>query len=159
MLTTQYKYTGDSVVQIRTTFINFWVQFFVTRRETQFFKRLSYHTMLTTPPMLGTSRGPISTSWSDPNFNCLPLRQTTQLYAYIVQSQLLTNPFSKSSNSQDYHFRAWCHSHSNLVSHLGFIMTIVIVIYFARERKLYPMLCTWTKSRIAQNPTKLNDKI
>ena len=25
--------------------------------------------------------------------------------------------------------------------------------------KLYPMLCTWTKSRIVQSPTKLNDKI
>ena len=38
-------------------------------------------------------------------------------------------------------------------------MTIVIAISFAHERKLYPMLCTWTKSRIVQSPTKVNDKI
>ena len=45
------------------------------------------------------------------------------------------------------------------ISYLGFIMTIVIVISFAYERKLYPMLCGWTKSWIVQSPTKLNDKI
>ena len=31
-----------------------------------------------------------SPSWSDPNFNCLPLRQTTQQSGNIVQSQLPT---------------------------------------------------------------------
>ena len=30
------------------SFINIWLRFFDTRRETQFFKSLSYHTMLTT---------------------------------------------------------------------------------------------------------------
>ena len=35
----------------------------------------------------------------------------------------------------------------------------LIVISSARERKLSQCLCTWTKSRIVQSPTKLNDKI
>ena len=43
------------------------------------------------------------------------------------------------------------------IFYLGFIMSIVIS--FARERKLYPMLCTWIKSRKVQSPTKLNYKI
>ena len=30
---------------------------------------------------------------------------------------------------------------------------------FVQERKLNPMLCNWTKNRIVQSPTKLNDKI
>ena len=34
-------------------------------------------------------------SWSDPNFNCLPQRQTTQLSVYIAQSQLPTDLFLK----------------------------------------------------------------
>ena len=109
-----------------------------------------------------------STPWKDPKFNCLSKWQKTQLSAYIVQSQpskclahsqLQTASFSKSSNSQDHRFWAWSHSHSSPISYLGFIMTIVIVISFARERKLYPMLCTWTKSRIVQSPIKLNYKI
>ena len=96
---------------------------------------------------------------STPNFNCVPQWQTTQLSAYIVQSQLLTDSFSKSSNSQDHRFQAWHHSHSSPISYLGFIMTIVIFIFFVHECKLYLMLCTWTKSQIVQSPTKLNDKI
>ena len=42
-------------------FINFWLWFFDTKRET-IFKNLSYQTMLTTHPIFGTSRGPISIS-------------------------------------------------------------------------------------------------
>ena len=72
-----------------------------------------------------------STSWSDPNLNSLPtsstvnsqlpgrtptltvpLRQTTQVSAYITQSQLLTASFWKSSNSQEHRLQAWRHSHS-----------------------------------------------
>ena len=135
-------------------FINFWLWFLDTRRET-ILKSLLYHTMQT----ISLSELNFSTSWSDPNFNCLPQWQTTQLSAYIVQSQLPTDSFSKSSNSQDHRFWAWCQSHSSLVSYLGFIMLIVIVISFLRERKLYLMLYTWTKSWIVQSPTKLNYKI
>ena len=100
-----------------------------------------------------------SNSWSDPNFKCLPQWQTTQLSAYMAQSQLPTDVIFKILNFSAHHFRAWRHSHSNPISYQGFIMTIVIVIFFARECKLYPMLCTRTKSRIVHSPTKLNDKI
>ena len=114
-------------------FINYWLRF-STWGERQFLKVFPNHTMLTTPPKFGISRGPIlisqlvvglqlltiivapnfSPSWSDPNFNCLPLRWTTQLSAYTAQSQLTTESFSKSSNSQDHCFLAWRHSHSSL---------------------------------------------
>ena len=43
-------------------FISFWFRFFDTRRETQYLKVFRNHTMLTTPPTFGTSRGPISNS-------------------------------------------------------------------------------------------------
>ena len=123
--------------------------------------------------------GRISTLWQRIPFSA-PIAEA-QLSACIVHSQLPTSTvclngrkpnclstwpkvnsqltFSKSSNSQDHRFRAWRHSHSSFISYLGFIMTIVIAISFARERKLYPMLFTWTKNRIVQSPTKLNDKI
>ena len=58
------KYTGDSVVQVRT-FINFLTSEFgsSTREERDtILKSLSYHTMLTPPPTFGTSRCPISIS-------------------------------------------------------------------------------------------------
>ena len=38
-------------------FINFWLRFFDTRRETQFLKVFRNHTMLTTPLTVGTSGG------------------------------------------------------------------------------------------------------
>ena len=133
--------------------------------ERQFFKIFHNHTMITTPLKFRISHGPISISqlmvglqlltiMVRLNFNCLPLRQTTQLSAYIVQLS-----FSKSSNSQDHHFWAWHHPHSSPISHRGPFMTTVTATSSACERKLYPMLCTWTKSRIVQSPTKLNDKI
>ena len=46
------------------------------------------------------------------------------------------------------------------ISCLGFIMTMVIVISFVRERKTVPNDYAWELlTRIVQNPTKLNDKI
>ena len=47
---------ADSVVSVTNGFINFLLQFFNTRRETQFLKVFHNHTMLTTPPTFGTSR-------------------------------------------------------------------------------------------------------
>ena len=47
-----------------------------------------------------------------------------------------TNAFFKISKFSGHRFR---HSHSTLISYLGFIMTIVIVISSGHERKLYPM--------------------
>ena len=52
----------------------------------------------------------------------------------------LHGPMS-TSNSQDNIFRAWRHPHSSLISSLGFIITIVIVISLARERKTVPNDC------------------
>ena len=113
-------------------FINFLTS--VRRHEERdtILKSLSYHTMLSTPLKFGTSRGVFtfstpwsdpnfstpwsdsnfSTSWSDPNFICLPQWQRTRLSANMVQSQLPTASFLKSSNSQDHHFRAWRNLHS-----------------------------------------------
>ena len=59
----------------------------------------------------------------------------------MVQSQLPTDSFSKSSNSQDHRFRPWRVSHSSPIPYPGFIMTIVTVISFARERKTVPNVC------------------
>ena len=80
----------------------------------------------------------------------------TQLSACMVQCQLSTDLFLKSSNSQPI---SSGHPHSSPISCLGFIMTIVIVISFVHEHKTVPNDCTWTKSRIVQSPTKLNNKI
>ena len=78
-----------------------------------------------------------------------PKNPTTSSTAQI---QLSTDSFSKSSNSQDHH--------SNLISCLGFIMTMVIVISFAHERKTVPNdYAPELLTRIVQSPTKLNDKI
>ena len=134
--TGENKYTGRTQVDTNTgglhcsatnvLFIT-WLRFFDKRRET-ILKSLSYHRMLTTPQrsvhvvdqsqFLNIMVGPNFSipSWSDPNFNGLPLRQTTQLSAYIVHNQLPTNSFSKSSNYQDNRFRAWRHSHSRYLS-------------------------------------------
>ena len=135
----------------------FWLRFFDTGRELHNFKKSfgSYYANNTTT--FGISRGQISISqhhvgpnfspswsdpsfspsWSDPNFNCLPLRQTPQLSVYMAKLSC----FSKSSNSQDYRFRAWCHSHYSPIFYLGFIMIIVIVISFAKKRKTVPNVC------------------
>ena len=83
--------------------------------ERQFLKVLRNHTMLATPQnvrlilwsnlnlsktwSVQTSqhhdRTHLLTPWSELNFNCLPLRQTTQLSSYMAQSQLPTDSFSK----------------------------------------------------------------
>ena len=61
-----------------------------------------------------------------------------------LPGQTSTESFSKSSKFSAHLIWAWRHPHSNPISCLGFIMTIVIVISFVRECILYPMLCTWT---------------
>ena len=77
-----------------------------------------------------------------------------------VQIQLSTDSFSKSSNSQDHLFRAWRHLHSSPFPVWGIIMTMVIVISFAHERKTAPNdYAPEVLTRIVQSPTKLNDKI
>ena len=84
----------------------------------------------------------------------------TQLSVSIVQCQLPTHSFSKSSNSQGHLFWARRHPHSSPNSRLGFIMTMLIVISFAHERKPAPNDYALNHlTRIVQSPTKLNDKI
>ena len=84
----------------------------------------------------------------------------TQLSAAMVQSQLLTDSFLKSSNSQDHFFLAWRHPHSSPISFLGFIITMVIVISFVPERKTVPNdYAPELLTRIVQSRTKENDKI
>ena len=122
--------------------------------------RALYLTMLTTwSNPTSQHHGPIPTfhhHGQTPNSTvCLNGRQPNCLPTLSKVNFQLTC-FSKSSNSPDHCIRAW---HSSPISYLGFIMTIVIVISFPHEHKLYPMLCTWTKSWIVQSPTKLNDKI
>ena len=178
MQITQYKYTSGTLLFRYEPFISFWLRFFDTKRET-ILKSISYHTMLTTPQrsahlvvqsqflktmvgrqlliiivghqllntMVGTQLQ-LSTSMADNPTVCLHCPKSTLnwLFFKIFQFSGPSLPGVTSFILQP-------------ISYLRFIMTIVIVISFAQERKLYPMLCTWTKSRIVQSPTKLNDKI
>ena len=92
----------------------------------------------------------IFTGWEPKNFTtattienstlCLEL-QKLEIYASMVQFQLSTDSFSKSSNCQDHLFQAWRHPHSSPISCLGFIITMVIVISFACEHKTVPNDC------------------
>ena len=75
-----------------------------------------------------------------------------------VNSKLTT--FFKIPKFSAYLFWVWRHPHSSPISYLGFIMTMVIVISFAHERKTAPIDNTpELLTRIVQSPTKLNDKI
>ena len=49
--------TGDSVVSGTNGLLITLLRFFEMRGETQFLKVFQNHTMLTTPPTIGTSRG------------------------------------------------------------------------------------------------------
>ena len=50
------NHTGRHCCSGKNGFINFWLRFFDTRRETQFLKVFCNHTMLTTPPTFSTSQ-------------------------------------------------------------------------------------------------------
>ena len=126
-----------------------------TRGEKQFLKVFRNHTMLTTPG----SDANFTTSLSDPTShhhggtptstvclngrqpNCLPTSSTVNSQLTLFQNLQILRTIASGHDSRH-------------ISYLGFIMTIVIFISFAHERKLYPMLCTWIKSRIVQSPTK-----
>ena len=62
----------------------------------------------------------------------------TQSSTYMVQCQLSTAVIFKILIFSDHLFWAWRHPHSSHISYLGFIMTMVIVISFMCESKLYP---------------------
>ena len=151
---------ADSVVSCTNGFINFLTSAQSdTRRETQFLlcwphQRAAHLVMF----KISIERDPKNpTTSSTAQIQLSPQWQRTQLSASIVQSQLtFQNPQilrTISSGHDVMHtpvpFLVW-----------GFIMTIVIVISFAHERKTVPNdyapeHLTW----IGQSPTKLNDKI
>ena len=66
-----------------------WIRFFDTRRKTQFLKVFRNHTMLTTPPTFGTSRGPISISLHPVRTHILNIMVGPQLLNIMVGPQLL----------------------------------------------------------------------
>ena len=108
-----------------------------------------------------------STQWQRTQFSakmvkCQPstVWQRTQLSASMVQCQPSTAVIFKILKFSAYFFWTWHHPHSSLIYCLGFIMTTVIVLSFAPERKTVPNcyaheLLTW----IVHSLTKLNDKI
>ena len=136
-------------------------------------KSLSYHTMLTSPPTFGTSRGVLDLNSSSlvrtrrngRKLNCLPPWSNVNLQIHGRTSasghhgRNSTDVIFKILKFSAHLFWTRSHSHSSLISCLGFIMAMVIVISFAHERKLYPMLCIQLLTRIVKSPTKLNDKI
>ena len=64
---------------------------------------------------------------------------TIEYPTQLAHSKNPTDVFFKIPKFSAHRFRAWRHSHSSFISYLGFVMTIVIVISSANERKLYPM--------------------
>ena len=75
--------------------------------------------------------------WSPVNYKLDWPTAETQLDWPSVKKT--TDVFFKISKFSAHRFRAWCNSHSRHISYLGFIMTIMIVISSAHERKLYPL--------------------
>ena len=82
------------------------------------------------------------------------LTSKTQLSAWRQRLSCQLTWFFKILKFSAHLFWAWRHPHSSFISCLGFIMTMVIVISFAHERKLYPMLCTWTLNLNSSKPNQ-----
>ena len=83
-----------------------------------------------------------STLWQRTQFSA-PMAET-QLSACMVQCRPSTDLTFKILKFSAHLFWASRHLHTSPLSCLEFIMTTVIVISFARERKLYLMLCIWS---------------
>ena len=166
------------------TFINLWLHFFNTRRET-ILKSLSYHTMLTTPQrlahlvvqsqFLNTIVGPqllnimVGTSWQRTPFSA-PLAEA-QLTACMVHSQLPTATACLNGREPNWLFSKFFKFSGPT---LPGMTSFTLQPHFLSGCLLwqwwlsYPLrtsvnctqrLCTWTKSWIVQSPIKLNDKI
>ena len=157
------KYTGDSVVQVQTHLLtsDFGSS---TRGERQFLKVFRNHTMLTTSfngrntTLYPNGRSSTIVFHSPTSKSQLPGRIPTSQHHWRTQLLLsaieadnptvcLHRPKSTFNwrifqNLQILSTIAWRYSHSSPISYLGFIMTMVTVISFAHERKLYRMLCT-----------------
>ena len=114
---------ADSVVSGTNGLLtsDFWLQFFDMRRETQFLKVFSNQLCWLHPHMqriLWCLRSLLVEIKKKKQLHLRSMAQT-QLSTSIVQSQLSTDKFSKSSNSQDHLFWAWHQPHSNPFSCLG----------------------------------------
>ena len=77
-----------------------------------------------------------------------------------AQSRISTNIFFKITKSSAHCFRAWRHSHPSPIFYLGFLLRHLWLSYPLRASvNCTQCVCTCNKSRIAQSPTKPNDKI
>ena len=112
-----------TVVSGTNGFINFWLRFFDTRRETQFWKVFANHTMLTIyadhhqrAAHLVMFKISIHLRWSRPE------KLYTQLYVSIAETQLsasmVQSQLTLFQNPQIL-FRAWRHPYSSPISCLG----------------------------------------
>ena len=86
---------------------------------------------------------PVAPSWTSP-----------------AQRQISTNVFFKITKFLAHHFWAWRHSHPSHISYLGFLLWHMWLSYpLHTSVNCTQCVCTSTKSRIVQSPTKPNDKI
>ena len=122
----------DSVVSDTNGFINFWLQYMATRGETQFLKACANPTVLTPPQHMAhlVVLDPIH-HLSVKIWKTQPHASTVETNSTVEIPYILNTVFSKSSNSQDHLFWAWCHPHSSPISCLGGLLwQMVIVISF-----------------------------
>ena len=79
--------------------------------------------------------------------------------SYMARSHLPTNVFFKIPKFSAHRFQAWRHSHSSPFPIWGLLWQLWLSYPLCISINCTQCLCTWTKSRIVQSPTKLNDKI
>ena len=86
--------------------------------------------------------------------------QSTPSWTGPAQSRISTNIFFKITKFSAHCFRAWHHSHPTHISYLGFLVWHLWLLYpLCASVNCTQCMCTCTKSRIVQSPTKQNDKI
>ena len=142
--TTQYKYKcrrkqADSVVSGSNAFVNFL-------------------TSVHRPDKRDTILKNLSRSWKTQLFDSMAESPTTRLYGPISTLKWLFKILKFSGPSLPGMTPSTLQPHFLLLG--GGIMTIVIVISFACERKTVPNdYAPELLTRIVQSPTKLNDKI
>ena len=120
----QYKYTGGLCCSGMNAFINSWLRFMVTRGE----RHNSYYADPHSQHAAYLMVFKISVSRDLQNLTtCLKCRRPKKPNCHHNSRKLNCLPpwsnlnwlFSKSSNSQDHLFQAWCHPHSSPISCLG----------------------------------------
>ena len=135
----EIRNTDDSPLFRYETFINFLTLVF--RHEERERHNLYYADCTIWPNKRAAH--PVATSWTGP-----------------AQSRISTNVFFKIIKFSAHRFRAWRHSHPSLISNLGFLLWHLWLSYPMRTSvNCTHCVCTYTKSRIVQSPTKPNDKI